>query len=243
MFIIRQISPAATLAITGTPSGTMHSRDASSAFAGQGNLINNHERERNRTCKLQQLRAAGRRETIPKANLRLSRVRRKARSGRIPRPSRRAPDHPLQSRQRGRYGAKVAAYEGSKVEDRGLPPTGRRRRGLPPLTPLRGEGWRRLRGGLEGCSSGERERCRQGCRRRRSTRTYHGVHTHLALSPRVGLDIVREADRHHHRHPFRPFSQFSQTRGFGRGFETLRRSRDAHTHCAAPIRVVVCAPS
>lgn len=148
---------------------------------------------------------------------------------RVLRPSRRVPIIPY-SRQR-RNGAKVAAYEGSKVEDRGLPPTRRRRRGLPPLTPLRGEGWRRLRGGLEGCSSGERERCRQGCRRRRSTRTYHGVHTHLALFPRVGLDVVREADHHHHPLPPRSFSQVSQTRDSA-GDSRRYAAPEMHTHTA-----------
>lgn len=198
--------------------------------------------------KSRQLKVAKCREMILKVNLPLSRLREThpAHFSAHPEP----PRVPIISYRIAlvRYGVKIAAYEGSKVEDRGLPPMERRRRGLPPLTPLRGEGWRRLHRGLKGCSSGERERCRQGCRRCRSTRTYHGVTPisrcgHFALSPRVGLNVVRKADHHHH-HPHLARSLKLVGLAIRPGVRDVKPlPRCAHTHCAAPIRVVVCAPS
>jgi len=124
-------------------------------------------------------------------------------------------EHPLQPAAQI-YGVKIAAYEGSKVEDQGLPPTGRRRRGLPPLTPLRGEGWRRLRGGLEWRVAPEaresgvgRAAAAVGQRARITGFTPISRCGHLALSSRIVLDVVRGTNHHHHHHHHHPHRSHS----------------------------------
>lgn len=95
----------------------------------------------------------------------------------------------------GMYGVKIAAYEGSKVEDRGLPPTGRRRRIAGAADAASWRGLKALLGSGETVVS---HRVAAAVGQRTRTR----VHTHrcgcasrfLPRLRRRGFEVEREAD-------------------------------------------------